>query len=525
MKKVVALLAVLLLVVVGGGLVVWQLVDDDSDGRSGTIGEKSDPTDSSSPSEGESERSDARVAPEDDLQTFYDQEIDWASCGANECATLEVPLDYGDPNGERIKLNLLKNPADGQRVGNLVVNPGGPGAPGTSYAENASYSFTRPVLDGYDIIGFDPRGTGESAPVDCLSDSDLDSYIAQDPEPDDKAEIDDYMGWVDKIGAGCADLSGDLAGHVSTAETARDIDVLRAALGDDKLNYFGASYGTKLGSYYATLFPDRTGRLVLDGAVDVNLSSRRLSLEQAGGFETALRAYVGHCNKDADCPLGTKLQPGLDRITTLLDDIDAKPLQVGDRELTAGNAFYGLILPLYNDDYWDDYLTPALEEAIDGNGRQLLALSDIYSRRSADGSYTDNSSEAIYAINCLDDSWSIPADKVKGQFKAFEKASPTLGRTFAWGLTGCAGTEVTEAASIGPIDGKDAAPLLVVGTTRDPATPMRWAEALADDLESAVLVRRDGDGHTGYNMGNDCVDSTIEDYLLEGDVPTAEVSC
>ena len=465
--------------------------------------------------------------PEQALAPVYGQRLAWRDCGEDLCSSLEVPLDYGDPSGETIELALLKVPAGDpdRRIGSLVVNPGGPGAPGTDYAASAEVVFRKPLREAFDIVGFDPRGTGQSAPVDCLSDAELDDYVAEDPNPDTAAEVTEYADWVQRVGRGCVDRSGDLAAHVSTIEAARDMDVLRAALGEPRLDYLGASYGTKLGATYADLFPDRVGRFVLDGAVDVSLGSREMSLEQARGFETALRAYVRDCVDGGDCVLGDSLDEGLATIRGLLDDIDESPLPTddGDRVLKAGNAFYGVVLPLYSRDYWP-VLTDALSAALDGDGSTLLRLSDLYTARTGDG-YSDNSSEAIYAINCLDDPWSIPADEVADNLADFERASPTFGDVFAWGLTSCGGLQVRASEPARDIRAAGAPPILVIGTTRDPATPYAWAVALADQLESGVLLTRDGDGHTGYNSGDECVDTAVEDYLLEGEVPTDGLAC
>ncbi len=523
MKRLVVLLVLLVLVLGGSAAVALQLAGDDS--RSGTLGGPAAP--SASPSGSPSTSPGGQDAPDPELQTFYDQQLAWEPCGSgNECGTIEVPLDYADPTGKKIELALLRNPADepDERAGNLVVNPGGPGSPGTDYAKNADFAFGAPVRDAFDIIGFDPRGTGSSTAVDCLTDEQLDGYIATDPDPDTPAEVREFSGWLKRIGSGCSSRSGDLAAHVSTVEAARDMDVVRAVLGDDELRYFGASYGTRLGATYAELFPDRAGRLVLDGAVDVSLTSRESSLQQAAGFQTALTAYVDDCLADAPCFLGGDRQAALDRITEFLDQVDRQPLTVGDRQLAIGNAFYGIVAPLYNDDYWDTFLTPGLKDAFDGDGKTLLMLSDFYASRAADGSYDNNSAEAIYAINCLDDSSSVPVGRIPGEFAAFEKASPTFGRVFAWGLAGCRDSRVPEADPI-ELDGSGAPPIIVVGTTRDPATPYAWAQALAEQLESAVLLTRDGDGHTGYNMGNTCVDETIEGYLIDGDVPSKDKDC
>lgn len=466
--------------------------------------------------------------PEPRLQKFYHQQVRWEPCrGEFDCAQVTVPLDYDRPAGRAIDLALLRRPASDPdaRVGSLVVNPGGPGVPGTDYAAQAELVFRDPLLDGFDIVGFDPRGTGSSSPVDCLSDAELDAYIAIDPTPDDAAERRSYARWPRAIGGGCTQRSGALAAHVTTVEAARDMDVVRAALGETSLTYLGASYGTKLGATYAELFPDGVGRFVLDGAVDLSIPPRQLALEQAEGFETALRAYVENCLETTEsCFLGDTVDEGVARIGQLMDGIDAEPLPTGTgRQLEVGNAFYGVVAPLYVEDYWF-VLSAALKQAIDGDGTALLELSDLYTSRTDDG-YADNSMEALYAINCLDEPYAIPPDQVPAALPEFEEASPTFGRAFAWGLIGCGGIQVEATEEVGRVRAKGAAPIVVVGTTRDPATPYRWAEALAGQLASGVLVSRDGDGHTGYNSGNDCIDDAVHDYLLEGAVPDDGLTC
>lgn len=524
MKKVVALVLVVALVVTGVALGAWALLSDDS---SPTPASPAGPATGGSSPSGAGDAPDPRKAPDPALQEFYDQELEWSSEDCDEgaqCAMLEVPVDYADPEGETIEIALLRLGARGERVGSMVVNPGGPGAPGTDYAAQGPQVFRQPLLDSFDIVGFDPRGTGDSSPVDCLTDEELDSYIASDPDPDNAAEVQELKATVRDFGEGCVERTGDLINHVTTLETARDMDVLRAALDEPYLTYFGASYGTKLGATFAELFPDRVGRFVLDGAVDVSLDSRAMTLQQAEGFETALTAYVEDCIAvSSTCFLGDTPEEGLATIKGLLEDVESEPLPAGDRELAAGNAFYGIITPLYNRDYWY-ILSAGLRAALDGNGAPLMQLADIYAARGPSG-YTDNSMEAIYAINCLDDPSAVPAGKVPAQYDDFEEASPTFGRIFAWSLTGCAGLQAESTVERPDIRGEGAAPILVVGTTRDPATPYAWAEALADQLESGVLLSRDGDGHTGYNSKNTCVDQAVERYLVEGVVPDDGTEC
>lgn len=466
-------------------------------------------------------------APVDGLAEFYSQHVAWKSCRSDRlCATIKVPLDYADPDASSISLSLIKVPAGStkQRVGSLLVNPGGPGGSGIEYADHADQYFGSELRQAFDIIGFDPRGVGESTPIQCLSDEKLDTFVASDPDPDTAREIDETDRLLTEFGQGCVDQSGELASHVSTVEAARDMDIIRAVVGDRRLSYFGASYGTFLGATYADLFPERVGRMVLDGAIDPSIDARETSLVQARGFETALRAYVGRCVDARDCFLGDTVNEGTARIRRFLDEVEAEPLRgSGDRELEIGNAVLGIWAPLYNEDYWP-LLDSALEAAFQGSGAALLSLSDAYTSRGPNG-YLDNSLEALYAVNCLDHPEGIAVSEVPDRVAEFEKVSPTFGAIFAYGLAGCASWPIQGGSDAGPIDARGAAPILVIGTSRDPATPLEWAESLAAQLESGVLVRRDGDGHTGYKAGSSCVDEVVESYLVSGEVPSSDVDC
>ena len=460
------------------------------------------------------------------LARFYDQTIDWTGCGGAECGLLEVPLDYADPAGKAIALAVLRVPATdrAKRVGQLVVNPGGPGGSGVQYAAGGAQVFGKKLTQLYDIIGFDPRGVGQSTPLSCMDTAQTDAVIASDPDPDTPAEVAELDRLTRGFGQGCLDKSGDLARHMSTVEAARDIDVLRDALDESKLDYFGASYGTLLGATYADLFPANVGHMVLDGAIDPSLSNEALSLGQAKGFETALRAYLADCVQQGSCVSGDGVDAGARRVRQFLDEVDARPLPTGtDRELTAGLATLGIWLPLYVKEYWP-LLTAALKQAYDGNGRLLLRLADQYTSRS-DGKYSDNSIEALYAINCLDHDDYIQSSEVPSKFAAFDAASPTFGRSFAYSLSTCASWPVKSGKSTSKLTAAGAAPIVVIGTTRDPATPYAWARGLAKQLDSGRLISRDGDGHTGFNQGNPCVDAAVEDYLLRDVVPQDGLSC
>ncbi len=516
--------ALVLVVGIGGGVGAAFLIDSDP---AGDARPSSTPTTSAGPSPAAPTPSgDATNVPEG-LEEFYSQTPAWTACDSNECATLTVPLDYADPEGQTIDLQLERVPASNQaaRVGSLVVNPGGPGAPGTSLVDDPSFAFGGPLLARMDVVAFDPRGTGASAPVDCISDAELDDFLAQDPDPDDAAEEKQFVEEQEDFFAGCVERSADLVGHVSTVEAARDMDVLRGALREDDLSYLGFSYGTTLGGVYAELFPENVGRFVLDGATDPTLDFRENSLSQARGFQTALDAYADNCVEEGECFLGDSREAALATISDLLDRIDADPLPTSsERVLAIGNAFYGVVTPLYSRDNWP-YLDQGLAEALDGTGDTLLLLADFYASRNASGGYDDNSLEAFLSISCLDDPAALDPADIPAEYDAFEEASPTFGRVFAWGLAGCRGIEVEASEPTPTIRAEGAAPIVVLGTTRDPATPYEEAVALASQLESGVLVTRDGDGHTAYNKGNACIDTAVEDYLIEGVVPEDGLEC
>lgn len=522
-KLIIATIAVWALVVVAavsaGALVL--LDSDDSGSDAPTAGDAGSGAGSG----------DASGDAPEGLERFYDQEISWEDCGGWQCGSLEVPVDYDEPDGETIKLALSRIKATGaggaDRVGSLVVNPGGPGAPGTDMVEgqdSVGHYFRPELRAAYDIVGFDPRGTGESSPIDCLSDAETDEYLAFDPTPDDAGERSAYFELVDDFWQGCAERTGELLGHVSTSEAARDVDVLRAALGEPQLHYLGFSYGTRLGAYYAELFPDNVGRFVLDSAVDPSLATIENSLSQAKGFERALQSYVQHCVDGGSCYLGDSVDQGLSRINRLLEEIDDDPLPTQQgRRLEPGYAVLGLILPLYNRDNWG-LLDQGLQQALKGDGSTLLALADFYASRE-NGEYTDNSVESITVINCLDDPSSIAPAKTEELIPRFTKVSPTIGEMWAWGLSLCGPMPVEPAEEIGEIDAEGAEPIVVIGTTRDPATPYEEAQALAEQLDSGVLLTREGDGHGGYTSGNDCIAEAVHQLLIDGDAPGDGTTC
>jgi pimeloyl-ACP methyl ester carboxylesterase len=465
-----------------------------------------------------------------DLAKFYDQKLDWSSCGEAKCAKLTVPVDYAHPDGASIQLAIDMVPASGHRVGSLVVNPGGPGGSGVDYAAAAAsgYVVSKEVRSAYDIVGFDPRGVQRSAPITCYGDSQLDTLLGEDPTPDTPAEQQQAAQDNKAFGKACEQKAGALLGHVSTVEVAKDMDVLRAALGDTKLNYLGKSYGTFIGSTYAGLFPKRVGRFVLDGVVPPDITGTQMSLGQAEGFEQATRSYVRNCVAGGTCPLGSTVDTGMARIRKFLSGVDAKPLPVSGQgdvtKLTEGWATMGIAEAMYDKSSWNT-LTNALQQALNGSGDKLMDLANEYAERNSDGTYNGNIMQVINAVNCLDRGSSSDLATYRKDSVAFSKVAPTWGPMLAWGGLACGEWPVKATGKPERITAAGSGPILVVGTTRDPATPYAWSQRLAKELANGHLLSYDGDGHTAYMMGSSCVDDSVDAYLLKGTVPPAGKSC
>jgi len=463
------------------------------------------------------------------LRRFYEQKLRWEVCGGPyRCAQLTVPVDYGRPSGPTIQISVIRVPAEGpgERIGSLVVNPGGPGVSGIEYARQASIAITAPVRQRYDIVGFDPRGVGESAPMDCLDDRETDRFLGVDGSPDDEAEKQALIRASRSFADACGRRAAGLLGHVATTNVARDLDVLRAALGERRLYYLGASYGTFIGATYAELFPNRVGRLALDGAVDPAVTGEDAALAQARGFERALSAFVADCLPRRICPLSGSSRQAVQQIRDLLAGIDRAPLRTGEsRRLTQPLAVLGMAAALYSKRQGWPALTVGLRLAFDGDGSVLLQLADFHTDRTSDGRFASNQNEAIYAVNCLDQPGSSSPAAIEKVLPRFREASPTFGEYVAWSSLPCAYWPVPATGRAHPIAGPEAPPILVVGTTRDPATPYAWAQGLARQLRSGVLLTYVGDGHTAYAGSSDCINSAVETYLLSGRPPRDGTRC
>ena len=464
------------------------------------------------------------------LSRFYSQRLDWKECEGAQCATLEVPVDYAKPQGDTIELALVKVPARkaSKRLGSLVVNPGGPGGSGVDYARAADFIVGKGVRDAYDVVGFDPRGVGRSSPIDCLTDRQLDTFLGSDPTPDDPAEEQVFGQTAKAFAQACGTNAGPLLPHVSTVDAAKDMDVLRAALGEEKLTYLGKSYGTYLGTVYAGLFPKNVGRMVLDGVVAPDLTPEELNLGQAKGFELATRQWAAYCVDKGDCPLGDSVDAVMKGLRTFLTSVDQSPLpRTGDNavpRLTEGWASLGIAAAMYDQGAWQT-LVDAMGDAVGGDGTALMQLADQYADRNPGGQYAGNIMEVIYAVNCLDKADTSDLTERHRLAEESLKEAPTWGPFLMWSSQPCGVWPVKATGAPAKISAEGAPPIVVIGTTRDPATPYEWAVRLRDQLADASLITFDGDGHTAYTRSNGCVDGAVDAYYLKGTVPKDGLRC
>ena len=484
-----------------------------------------------------------------DIQAYYNQGITWGKCaqgtfdsyrGVNssdpneyQCAFLKAPLDWDNPDGDQITLALAIHRSGAKDAPALFINPGGPGGPVVSALPYYSaQGLGESVVKAYDIVALDPRGVGDSTPVFCMTDEEKDKYNAGSET--EGADADSPQSAIAEVqedsrefAQGCRDHSGAIFEHIDTVSAARDFDMVRSILGQDKLNLLGYSYGTFLGATYAGLYPAQVGRFVLDGALDPSLSVDEVSSMQMRGLDASLQQWITDCATQASCPMGRTKDEGIANVRSFLESLEASPLPTNDpdRPLTEGLAVTAMIGAMYNTQWWPE-LTNAYSDATRRNdGTAMLEIADLMNSRNPDGTYADNSTDAINAINNLDykpagtdAEWIARADALKSELSILDRyvGYPSAGLS-AW---------PTEHAERAPIHATGAAPILVIGTTHDPATPYPMAEALASQLDSGVLITVEGWNHTAYRRGaNQCVVRAVEDYLVKGTVPTDGLTC
>ena len=446
----------------------------------------------------------------DPLAIFYTQSLLWEDCGRATCTRVTVPLDYAKPEGDTIALSV-------RRIGSpdlpqLVLNPGGPGSEGTQFAQNIASSLDPAVTAAFTPVGFDPRGTGDSAPVRCFTGRSANTWLRTDLTPDTMAEQVRYMTAAAKISPACQRFSPTIAPYIGTENTVRDMDIIRGALGSEKLNWLGFSYGTSLGTRYAELFPRNVGRMVLDGAVDPSLNAMELSQGQSAGFQRAIKRF------------DRKYPGSIAFINTLLASLDSVPMKTdGLQKLAQSEASTAIFLSMYNTSFWPP-LHDALDAAKKGDGTELQELSYYANDQTGPTTFSSNSISAFISINCWDFP-QTPARKglVRSADRFAKRASvPELAMAMSWGNAPCSTWFDHSLITPAPANTSTTAPILIVGTTFDPATPISWARSLNKQLPTSSLLIYVGDGHTACLGGNKCVDRVVDQFLLTGVPPTTK---
>ena len=471
-----------------------------------------------------------------DLQRFYSQKLDWsAPSNGIDTTKVTVPLSWDDPTGQTIKIAIARHSAGAGSLGSLLINPGGPGGSGFDFVQQSvAYVVTPAVLAKYDIIGFDPRGVNHSTPrIACYT----------DPKQEDKLLYGTYSspygttGWIDELttvekdwAAACLKNTGPLLGHIDAASNARDMDVIRAVLGDRTMHYLGYSYGTYLGTMYAELFPGKVGRMVLDGPIDPTVGDLDSLATQMAGFDSALKSYMASCLAQKGCPFSGTVADGLQQVRAILDGIDARHLVASDgRKLDSATVGTGISYPLYSQSAWPQ-LTAMFRDLAKNDADSTFENADGYNGRNSDGTYSDNASDVYAAVTCAEGDLATDGKTALQGLAQIDAAAPILGKYFAeddYAVldTACSNWPEPVAKLPKVFDAKGAAPIMVVATTNDPATPYAGGVSLSKQLSSGVLVTHQGEGHTVYAQGDTCIDDTVDAYLLKGTVPSSDPMC
>ena len=475
----------------------------------------------------------ADPAKDERWKKFYDQRADWGKCeraeyqGA-ECATIEVPLKWNDPEGATLSLLLTRVPATGDdKKGSLLLNPGGPGGSGAEHvAAYGSMTISSTVRKQYDLIGFDPRGVKDSDGVQCLDDAETDEMLSTDI-PDTEEGKKKAKEWADKLAKACKAKSSDRIQYVDTYSAARDMDVIRAAVESEKLDYLGFSYGTYLGATYAEMYPERTGHLILDGAMDPALTTNEIVAGQAAGFEQAIKDFVTWCqNERGTCPLTGSVDEGIQQLRDFMTNAGKNPIPTASgRKLNETLASTAILTALYSNETWE-YVALGIESAKNNNSADvLLMLADLANEREEDGSFKSNSTFANVAVNCLDHVGVTDKKWLKAEGERLAKKYPTFGPSLGSEEDGCANWPAKPVRYPKEIHAKGSSTIVVIGTTHDPATPYAWAESLNKQLDNSVLLTWEGFGHTAYSRSGGCIEEMVDAYLLEDKVPDDGANC
>ncbi len=483
------------------------------------------------------------------FEDYYSQTIDWRQCEGDEittammpvpkdlspyqCGTLEAPMNWDDPASQTIELGVARYLGAGNNAEHppLFYNLGGPGGGAidslSGFVENI---VTTQIASSYNIIALDPRGVGSSSPIWCMTDEERDQDNALDVDFSGMTteEIIEYNNQeVAKLGAQCLERNGEILGFVDSDSAARDFDMTRAVLGAETFDYLGFSYGTLLGAIYAELFPDHVGNFVLDAVLDPSLNINEVSAAQIAGMEASLYNWIESCTSQSKCALGSTLEAGKETVADLLDEIAAHPLPTTDEErpLNIGLASTAIIGSLYSTETYP-ILTQAVSQALKGDGSALLFLADFFNDRGVDGVYGSNSSDAFIAVNMLDYEPVGSAEEWAAEAEVISEKYPILGANFGFASAGLAEWPVDSRVSRSAVNGEDVPPMLLIGTTNDPATPYFMAQNLHRDLPSSVLLTVDGWNHAAYSSAaSTCVIGYVDRFLLNGELPANGVTC
>lgn len=487
------------------------------------------------------------------LASFYSQTLVWSACGPRDrslpltpqaapaapaadrrqCTWVTVPLDYAAPGGPTIRLRVVRWPATGSPATgpsaagrSLLVNPGGPGASGIGFGAYVAASAPD-IAAAYDIVGFDPRGVGQSAPITCLTGAQTTALLRTDGTPTTPRQEAAYLAASKTVPDGCLALSPTLARNVGTDSTVRDMDILRGVLGDPVLNWLGASYGTYLGTRYIEQYPDRVGRMVLDGVIDPSLDAMGLSYGQSIGFQRAVTRFAEECARLRTCPYRGDASRIVMSINRLLARLVAHPMATSSgRRLVQAEALNALIYSMYSPLLWPD-LRSALAAAVHGDGTDLQRISEAANEQTGPNTYASNSASAFPAIGCWDQPAPPGPDGLRAAARtwAAKATVPEIARALAWGNASCSLWFGHSPVLPAPVTSTTTAPILLIGTTYDPATPLWWAKAVHTQLPTSTLLTFDGDGHTAFGTGSGCVDQNVTAFLVRGILPPSGTVC
>jgi pimeloyl-ACP methyl ester carboxylesterase len=482
----------------------------------------------------------ASASPEGQSTQLYGQPPTWGGCErfigdtsgipSAQCGTVSVPVDYTKPEGAHAQLAVIRVPATGDRIGVLVVNPGGPGASAVDTAAGMGAALADTEIGRrFDLVGIDPRGVGHSTPeLRCRTDAEFDAYRAEpmaDYSPEGVVHIEQLYA---QVAQRCADRMGtEFLANVGTASSTRDMDVVRAALGENQINFLGFSYGTELGAAYAEQYGDRVRAMVLDGAVDPGMDPVAESIRQMEGFQTAFNDYAADCAQSAGCLLGTDPAQFVNRFHELVNPLVQKPAITTDpRGLSYQDAMTGTVNALYSQRYWRFLTSGLLGLARGTDPGDLLLLADDYQHRDQSGHY-QNLQDAFTAIRCVDSPYPTDPAAWAEADRQIRQVAPFM----AYGdFTGfaprdiCAMWPVPPTSAPHPASSPGHGKVVVVSTTHDPATPYQAGVDLAHEM-GASLITFDGTQHTVVFNGDQCVDTAVVNFLVDSAVPPDGLRC